>query len=156
MGVASWRLEASCQYCSSALLALSGSVRSRSSCTRLPCCVGTLPQDPLDVGFEPAGTTPMHKELEQLVAEFLGKEDSITFGMGFATNAASIPALAGPGTLVLSDALNHTSIVAGGQPALQPAWAVVRGISVVLEPAPVVGSLPWLPACLRLAQLCTI
>jgi hypothetical protein len=47
------------------------------------------------------------------VAEFLGKEDAITFGMGFATNAASIPALAGPGTLVLSDALNHTSIVAG-------------------------------------------
>lgn len=47
------------------------------------------------------------------MAEFLGKEDAITFGMGFATNAASIPALAGPGTLVLSDALNHTSIVAG-------------------------------------------
>lgn len=59
------------------------------------------------------GTTPQHAEIEQLVAEFLGKEDAITFGMGFATNAASIPALAGPGTLVLSDALNHTSIVAG-------------------------------------------
>lgn len=60
------------------------------------------------------GTTPLHAELEELVARFLGKEDAITFGMGFATNAASIPALAGPGTLVLSDALNHTSIVAGG------------------------------------------
>jgi serine palmitoyltransferase len=47
------------------------------------------------------------------VAQFLGKEAAITFGMGFATNAAGIPALAGPGTLVLSDALNHTSIVAG-------------------------------------------
>lgn len=60
-----------------------------------------------------AGTTPQHAEIEQLIAEFLGKEDAITFGMGFATNAASIPALAGPGTLVMSDALNHTSIVAG-------------------------------------------
>eukprot|EP00878_Enallax_costatus_P019056 GHUV01020093.1.p1 GENE.GHUV01020093.1~~GHUV01020093.1.p1 ORF type:complete len:383 (+),score=97.62 GHUV01020093.1:97-1245(+) len=59
------------------------------------------------------GTTSIHVELEQLVADFLGKEDAITFGMGFATNAASIPALAGPGTLVLSDSLNHTSIVAG-------------------------------------------
>lgn len=41
------------------------------------------------------GTSPIHVELETLVADFLGKEDAITFGMGFATNAASIPALAG-------------------------------------------------------------
>jgi serine palmitoyltransferase len=61
----------------------------------------------------PAGTSAIHRELEQLVAEYIGQEDAITFGMGFATNAASIPAIAGPGTLVLSDALNHTSIVAG-------------------------------------------
>eukprot|EP00879_Flechtneria_rotunda_P019453 GHRR01020432.1.p1 GENE.GHRR01020432.1~~GHRR01020432.1.p1 ORF type:complete len:525 (+),score=158.05 GHRR01020432.1:357-1931(+) len=60
-----------------------------------------------------AGTSVLHKQLEQVIAEFVGKEDAIAFGMGFATNAASIPALAGPGTLVLSDALNHTSIVAG-------------------------------------------
>ncbi|KAF8063767.1 long chain base biosynthesis protein 2d [Scenedesmus sp. PABB004] len=60
-----------------------------------------------------AGTCALHGELEALVADFLGKEDAITFGMGFATNAAAIPALAGPGSLVLSDALNHTSIVAG-------------------------------------------
>ena len=59
------------------------------------------------------GTAPLHAELEQLVADFLGVEDAITYGMGFATNSASIPALCGPGTLVLSDALNHTSIVAG-------------------------------------------
>lgn len=61
----------------------------------------------------PAGTSSLTQELEALVASFLGKEDAITFGMGFATNAAAIPAIAGPGTLVLSDALNHTSIVAG-------------------------------------------
>ena len=59
------------------------------------------------------GETVLHRELEALVAEFLGVEDAITYGMGFATNSASIPALCGPGTLVLSDALNHTSIVAG-------------------------------------------
>lgn len=41
------------------------------------------------------GTTPLHVELEALVAEFLGVEDAITYGMGFATNSASIPALCG-------------------------------------------------------------
>lgn len=60
-----------------------------------------------------AGTTHLHHEVESLVAKFVGKEAAITYGMGFATNSASIPALAGKGTLVLSDALNHTSIVAG-------------------------------------------
>jgi serine palmitoyltransferase len=59
------------------------------------------------------GTTPLHRELEALVAEFVGAEDAVAYGMGFATNSASIPALCGRGTLVLSDALNHTSIVAG-------------------------------------------
>lgn len=41
------------------------------------------------------GTTPLHTRLEALVAEFLGVEDAITYGMGFATNSASIPALCG-------------------------------------------------------------
>jgi serine palmitoyltransferase len=71
----------------------------------------------------PAGTSAIHRELEQLVAEYIGQEDAITFGMGFATNAASIPAIAGPGSLVLSDALNHTSIVAG----VKASGAKVRG-----------------------------
>ncbi|RHY00828.1 hypothetical protein DYB25_000423 [Aphanomyces astaci] len=59
------------------------------------------------------GTTPVHVELEALVAEFIGKEAAIVFNMGYGTNSTSIPALMGPGTLVLSDALNHTSIVNG-------------------------------------------
>ena len=39
----------------------------------------------------------IHRELEDLVAEFLGTEDAITFGMGFATNSMNIPALMGKG-----------------------------------------------------------
>lgn len=35
------------------------------------------------------------------MAEFIGVEDSITFGMGFATNALNIPILAGKGTLII-------------------------------------------------------
>ena len=60
-----------------------------------------------------AGTTPTHLQLDRMVAEFVGKEDAITFGMGFATNSVGIPALVGKGCLILSDALNHSSIVAG-------------------------------------------
>ena len=37
----------------------------------------------------------------------------MVIGMGYATNSTVIPALVGPGCLVLSDALNHTSIVTG-------------------------------------------
>ena len=48
-----------------------------------------------------------------MMAQFLGKEDAITYGMGFATNSVGIPALVGKGCLILSDALNHSSIVAG-------------------------------------------
>mmetsp|Transcript_36556 Transcript_36556/g.97706 ORF Transcript_36556/g.97706 Transcript_36556/m.97706 type:complete len:512 (+) Transcript_36556:197-1732(+) len=61
------------------------------------------------------GTTALHTELEALVAKFLGKEDCLVYNMGFATNATTIPALAGAGDLIISDALNHTSIVNGAR-----------------------------------------
>lgn len=59
------------------------------------------------------GTNDLHIELEKLTAEFLGVEDAITFGMGFATNALNIPALLSPGCLVVSDELNHASLILG-------------------------------------------
>ncbi|KAE9225690.1 hypothetical protein PF002_g14323 [Phytophthora fragariae] len=52
---------------------------------------------------------------ERAVAKFIGKEAAIVYNMGYATNATSIPALMGKGTLILSDALNHTSIVNGAR-----------------------------------------
>ena len=39
------------------------------------------------------GTLDIHKELEEIMAEFLGVEACITFGMGFATNSMNIPIL---------------------------------------------------------------
>jgi serine palmitoyltransferase len=59
------------------------------------------------------GTLPVHKELEATVAKFLGVEDSITLGMGFATNTLNLPCLLQKGTLVISDKLNHASIILG-------------------------------------------
>jgi len=41
------------------------------------------------------GSTTLIRELEQLVAEFVGVESAVAFGMGFATNSMNIPALVG-------------------------------------------------------------
>ncbi|XP_030854251.1 serine palmitoyltransferase 2 [Strongylocentrotus purpuratus] len=59
------------------------------------------------------GTLALTVELEKLVAEFLGQEDAITFGMGFATNSLNIPSIMGRGCLIVSDRLNHASLVLG-------------------------------------------
>lgn len=61
------------------------------------------------------GTTTIHKELEDLVARFVDKEAAMIFGMGFATNATAVPILVGKGGLIISDSLNHTSIVTGAR-----------------------------------------
>lgn len=47
------------------------------------------------------------------MSQFVGTEDAITFGMGYATNALNIPKLIGPGCLVLSDEKNHASLIVG-------------------------------------------
>uniref|UniRef100_A0AAY4DZN0 serine C-palmitoyltransferase n=1 Tax=Denticeps clupeoides TaxID=299321 RepID=A0AAY4DZN0_9TELE len=61
------------------------------------------------------GNLDKHEELEVLVARFLGVEASMAFGMGFATNSMNIPALTGKGCLILSDELNHASLVLGAR-----------------------------------------
>ncbi|KAM8947631.1 serine palmitoyltransferase 3 isoform 2-T2 [Pelodytes ibericus] len=61
------------------------------------------------------GNLDKHTELEDLVAKFLSVEASMVFGMGFATNSTNIPALVGKGCLILSDELNHTSLVLGAR-----------------------------------------
>ena len=47
------------------------------------------------------GTSTIHMELEKTVAEFLGVDDAISVGMGFATNTLNLPVLIGEGCLVL-------------------------------------------------------
>jgi len=53
------------------------------------------------------------KCLAEEVACFVGKEDAIVFGTGYSTNAWTLSKLVGPGSLIISDSLNHTSIVNG-------------------------------------------
>ncbi|PAA56786.1 hypothetical protein BOX15_Mlig012348g7, partial [Macrostomum lignano] len=62
-----------------------------------------------------AGNLDLHTRLEATVAEFVGAEDAIIFPMGFATNALNMPALIGKGCCVLSDELNHSSLVLGAR-----------------------------------------
>jgi glycine C-acetyltransferase/8-amino-7-oxononanoate synthase len=54
-----------------------------------------------------------HRRLEEELAAFKGTEACLLFGSGFLANTGVIAALAGPGDVVLSDALNHASIVDG-------------------------------------------
>ena len=61
------------------------------------------------------GTSQLHTDLESLIAEFLWKEAAIIFGMGFITNAGNLPAILTKGSLLLSDELNHASIVLGAK-----------------------------------------
>ena len=61
------------------------------------------------------GTSVIHEQLEQLVAEYVGKEAAIVYTMGYETNSCTIPAIMGPGTLIVSDGLNHTSLVNGAR-----------------------------------------
>ncbi|XP_040207229.1 serine palmitoyltransferase 3-like isoform X3 [Rana temporaria] len=56
-----------------------------------------------------------HQEVEDLVAEFLNVEAAMVFSMGFATNSTNIPALVGKGCLILSDELNHASLILGAR-----------------------------------------
>ncbi|KAJ3309291.1 serine palmitoyltransferase component, partial [Gonapodya sp. JEL0774] len=61
------------------------------------------------------GTLDIHTELESVVARFVGTESALCVNMGFATNSTTIPALIGKGGLILSDELNHSSIVFGAR-----------------------------------------
>ena len=60
-----------------------------------------------------AGTIRLHTELERAIAEFKGTEDAMVFSSGFVCNSATIAALVGRNDVVISDKLNHASIVDG-------------------------------------------
>ena len=59
------------------------------------------------------GTQSIHKELEQKLAEFLGMEDVILYSSCFDANGGLFETLLGPEDAVISDELNHASIIDG-------------------------------------------
>ena len=60
-----------------------------------------------------AGTMKLHMEVEKRLAMFKRTEASLIYQTGFAANAGLIPQLAGKGDIIISDELNHGSIIDG-------------------------------------------
>lgn len=60
-----------------------------------------------------AGSLTIHTELEETIAEFKHAEAAVTYSSGYACNLAVISTLMGRGDYILSDKLNHASIVDG-------------------------------------------
>jgi len=59
------------------------------------------------------GTQDIHKELERKTAEFLGMEDCILYAAAFDANGGLFEPILGPEDAIISDALNHASIIDG-------------------------------------------
>lgn len=59
------------------------------------------------------GTQDIHKELEAKIAEFLGMEDSILYAAAFDANGGLFEPILGKEDAIISDALNHASIIDG-------------------------------------------
>ena len=60
-----------------------------------------------------SGTQDIHKELEHKIAEFLGTEDTILYAAAFDANGGMFEPLLGPEDAIISDSLNHASIIDG-------------------------------------------
>lgn len=59
------------------------------------------------------GSTSLHAELEAELARFCGAEAALVLSSGYAANLAAVTALTAEGTLVVSDAANHASLIDG-------------------------------------------
>ena len=60
-----------------------------------------------------SGTMSLHLELEERIAEFKYAEGCVVFQSGFAANAGTVSAILGPEDHIISDELNHASIIDG-------------------------------------------
>ncbi len=86
-----------------------------------------------------AGTMSMHEALEAELAAFKRTEAVLTFQSGFAANTGVIPTITGEADLIVSDALNHASIIDGMRLSRAPRkvypHADVAGLEAVLAEA---------------------
>ena len=57
------------------------------------------------------GNTELHEEFEDALADFVGAASALVFSSGYTANLGAVVALSGPGSLLVSDALTHASLV---------------------------------------------
>jgi glycine C-acetyltransferase len=62
-----------------------------------------------------AGSMTMHRQLERRLAEFKHAEDALTFQSGFTSNAGTVAAILTKEDVIVSDQLNHASIIDGAR-----------------------------------------
>jgi len=96
-------------FCSNNYLGLANDPRIRKAAQRAIDEFGVGPAAVRTI----AGTTTLHKKLENDIAKFKGVEAAVTFQSGFNANLATIPALVGKDDVIFSDELNHASIIDG-------------------------------------------
>lgn len=111
-----------------AALGRDGLLRTRPA-PLLPGALSFCSNDYLGLASEPApggpsgagasrlvsGERAEHLRLEKAAAELVGMPEALVFSSGFAANVGVLGALAGPGDLIVSDALNHASLVDGAR-----------------------------------------
>jgi glycine C-acetyltransferase len=102
------------------------------------------------------GTQDIHKELEQKVSQFLGMEDTILFSSCFDANGAVFEPLLGPDDAIITDALNHASIIDGIRLCKAQRWIYKHNdMRDVEEEDPATGKMAkGLERCLKEAKDC--
>jgi 8-amino-7-oxononanoate synthase len=117
------------------------------------------------------GTLDMHEELESRLARFMGQEACLVFSTGYQTNLGMIATLAGRGSVVLQDRLNHASLVdaallSGGEMIRYPhgdlaalrrqlerCWDAAGGVLIVTDGVfSMEGNIVDLPGIMALAR----
>lgn len=79
------------------------------------------------------GARPVHRELEDELARWRGTERAMLFPTGFATNLGVLATLGGPGVRIVSDELNHASIIDGTRLARAEVAIAPHGDLTALE-----------------------
>jgi glycine C-acetyltransferase len=80
-----------------------------------------------------AGTMTLHEDLERDLAAFKGTEATLTFQSGFSANTGVIPTITGEQDLIVSDELNHASIIDGMRLSKAPRKIYPHGNVAVLR-----------------------
>ena len=92
------------------------------------------------------GTQDIHRELEGRIAAFVGKEDAILYGSAFDANGGLFETLLGEEDAVISDALNHASIIDGIRLCKAARYRYPNGDMAALTPQDSFSyGLAWMP-----------